>query len=83
MRSGELGCGSHDDTDANRPVAVDLQAGARTDLFGPITIAVLIGALVLLAIGVPLLILGAAWLGRDAAKPPALQTGATVTAEGR
>ena len=62
--------------DASRPIAVDLQAGARTDLFGPITIAVLIGALVLLAIGVPLLVDGAAGLGRDAAisRAPSTET---------
>jgi hypothetical protein len=68
--------------DASRPIAVDLQAGARTDLFGPITIAVLIGALALLAIGVPLLVLGAAGLGRDATRPPALPSGTAPAAGG-
>jgi hypothetical protein len=69
--------------DASRPIAVDLQAGARTDLFGPITIAVLIGALVLLAIGVPLLVVGAAGLGRNAAMSTAQSTEPAVTAGGQ
>jgi hypothetical protein len=69
--------------DASRPIAVDLQAGARTDLFGPITIAVLIGALVLLAIGVPLLVVGAAGLGRDAAISRAPSTETPLTAGGQ
>lgn len=50
--------------DASTPVAVDLQAGARSDLLWPISIGLLIGGLILLAVGVPLIVAGAAGLGR-------------------
>ena len=50
--------------DASSPVSVNLQAGARTDLFLPMFIGLLIGGLVMLLIGVPLIVLGAAGLGR-------------------
>ncbi|WP_427135563.1 DUF4389 domain-containing protein [Pseudarthrobacter sp. S9] len=55
--------------DASSPVAVDLQAGARSDLLWPIFIGLLIGGIVLLVVGVPLIVLGAAGLGRGG--PPA------------
>ena len=51
--------------DASSPVSVNLQAGARTDLLLPIFIGLLIGGLVMLLIGVPLIVLGAAGLGRS------------------
>ncbi len=50
--------------DASAPVAVNLQAGARSDLLGPVFIGLLIGGLVMLLIGVPLIVLGAVGLGR-------------------
>lgn len=50
--------------DASSPVSVNLQAGARTDLLLPVFIGLLIGGLVMLLIGVPLIVLGAAGLGR-------------------
>ncbi|MCU1522175.1 MAG: hypothetical protein JWN19_2560 [Arthrobacter sp.] len=50
--------------DASAPVAVDLQAGARSDLLWPIFVGLLIGGLLLLAVGVPLIVAGAAGLGR-------------------
>ena len=50
--------------DATGPVAVNLQAGARSDLLWPVFIGLLIGGLVMLLIGVPLIVLGAAGLGR-------------------
>ena len=52
--------------DASAPVAVNLQAGARSDLLWPVFIGLLIGGLVMLLIGVPLIVLGAAGLGRAA-----------------
>lgn len=55
-------------SDASAPVAVNLQAGARSDLLWPVFIGLLIGGLVMLLIGVPLIVLGAAGLGR-AARP--------------
>lgn len=56
--------------DASTPVAVDLQAGARTDLLWPVFIGLLIGGIVFLLIGIPLIILGAAGLGRGKGGPP-------------
>ena len=55
--------------DASSPVSVNLQAGARTDLLLPVFIGLLIGGLVMLLIGVPLIVLGAAGLGRERAGP--------------
>ena len=52
-------------TDATRPVWVDLQAGARTELLGPVGAGMLIGGLVGLVLGIPLLLLGTRGLGRD------------------
>jgi hypothetical protein len=51
--------------DASRPVWVDLQVGARSDLIGPVAAGQLVGGLIGLVVGVPLLLLGAAGLGRD------------------
>ncbi len=50
--------------DASDPVSVNLQAGARSDLLWPVFIGLLIGGLVMLMIGVPLVVLGAIGLGR-------------------
>ena len=50
--------------DATAPVAVDLQAGARSDLLWPVFVGLLIGGIVFLVIGVPLIVFGAAGLGR-------------------
>lgn len=55
--------------DAGPGVAVDLQAGFRSELLGPIAAGLLIGGVVLLVIGVPLLIFGAIGLGRHQAAP--------------
>ncbi len=54
--------------DAATPVAVDLQAGARTDLLWPIFIGLLTAGILFLLVGVPLIVAGAAGLGR--AGPP-------------
>lgn len=52
--------------DASAPVTVNLQAGARSDLLWPVFIGLLIGGIVMLLIGVPLIVLGAVGLGRAA-----------------
>jgi len=54
--------------DASSPVSVDLRGGARSDLLWPIFLGLLIGGIVLLAVGVPLIVAGAAGLGRG--RPP-------------
>lgn len=54
--------------DSTSPVAVDLRGGARSDLLWPVFLGLLIGGIVLLAVGVPLIVAGAAGLGR--AGPP-------------
>ncbi|HEY4558862.1 MAG TPA: DUF4389 domain-containing protein [Enteractinococcus sp.] len=66
--------------DGSRPVWIDLQAGARTELLDPISPGLWIAGLVGLVIGIPLLLLGAAGLGRDItpAGPPARNFGQTV-----
>ena len=53
------------------PVAVDLRAGARSDLLWPVFIGLLVGGIVLLLIGLPLIVFGAAGLGRGKGGPPA------------
>ncbi len=53
--------------DGSRSVSVDLAAGVRTTMLGPITGALAAGSLVLLAGGVALLVVGAAGLGRTTA----------------
>jgi hypothetical protein len=50
--------------DATAPVAVDLQAGARSDLLWPVFVGLLIAGIVFLVIGVPLIVFGAAGLGK-------------------
>ncbi|MET4096230.1 DUF4389 domain-containing protein [Arthrobacter sp. UYCu712] len=57
--------------DAGTPVAVDLQAGARTDLLWPIFIGLLTAGLLFLVVGVPLIVAGAAGLGRGGPRPSA------------
>ena len=52
--------------DGSRPVAVDMQAGIRSSFLAPITLGTLITGLALLALGLPLLAVGAAGLGRSA-----------------
>ena len=52
--------------DGSAPVSVNLQAGARSDLLWPIFAGLLIGGVVMLLIGVPLIVLGAVGLGRAA-----------------
>jgi hypothetical protein len=55
--------------DASRAVSVDLAAGARTVLLAPVTVGFAVGALVLLAGGVTLLLWGASGLGRASTSP--------------
>lgn len=55
--------------DATAPVAVDLRAGARSDLLWPVFVGLLIGGILFLLIGVPLIVFGAAGLGKGT--PPA------------
>ncbi|WP_144672462.1 DUF4389 domain-containing protein [Arthrobacter sp. U41] len=55
--------------DATAPVAVDLRAGARSDLLWPVFVGLLIGGILFLLIGVPLIVFGAAGLGKGV--PPA------------
>ncbi|MCX6498763.1 MAG: DUF4389 domain-containing protein [Arthrobacter sp.] len=50
--------------DASSPVSVDLRGGARSELLWPVFLGLLIGGIVLLAVGVPLIVAGAAGLGR-------------------
>ncbi len=56
--------------DASAPVAVDMKAGARSNLLWPVFIGLLVGGIVFLLIGVPLIVLGAAGLGRGKGGPP-------------
>ena len=51
--------------DGSRPVWVDVQAGAHTELFGLANPGTLIAGLVGLVLGIALILLGAAGLGRD------------------
>ncbi len=72
--------------DSSRPVAVDLSAGARTTLLGPVTFGLGLSAVLLLAGGVALLVWGAAGLGRAAgasAGPGAASPGRTAALEAR
>lgn len=55
--------------DASTPVAADLQAGVRSELLWPLFLWLLISGIVLLAIGVPLIVAGAAGLGRHGPPP--------------
>ncbi|MBE0011345.1 DUF4389 domain-containing protein [Arthrobacter sp. AET 35A] len=55
--------------DASPGISADLQAGFRSELIQPAGTAILIIGLVILAVGVPLLVLGAIGLGRAAHEP--------------
>lgn len=55
--------------DGGTPVSVDLQAGVRSDLLWPVFIGLLISGIVLLVVGVPLIVAGAAGLGRHGPPP--------------
>jgi hypothetical protein len=55
--------------DGAAPVSVDLQAGVRSDLLWPVFIGLLIGGIALLAVGVPLIVAGAAGLGKHGPPP--------------
>lgn len=52
-------------SDGSAPVWADVQPGVRSELLGPIGNALLFGGLVGLVLGIPLLLLGTAGLGRD------------------
>ena len=56
--------------DASAPVVVDMKAGARSNLLWPVFVGLLVGGIVFLLIGVPLIVLGAAGLGRGKGGPP-------------
>lgn len=62
--------------DASSQVTVDLQAGFRSDLLWPVFLGLLISGMVLLMVGVPLIVAGAAGLGRHGPPLPypAVQT---------
>ncbi|MCG3017499.1 hypothetical protein KZ288_27575, partial [Escherichia coli] len=66
-------------SDGSRPVWVDVQAGAHTELFGFANPATLIAGIVGLVLGIPLILLGAAGLGRDVERRTAGVPGADVT----
>lgn len=53
--------------DASPGISADLQAGFRSELFGPIAAGLLAAGAILLLLGVPLLIFGAQGLGRHTA----------------
>ena len=55
--------------DGTKPVAVDVQAGARSNLLGPLSLGTLIAGLLLLAFSIPLVVVGASGLGRSTATP--------------
>jgi len=55
--------------DGDRPVWVDLQAGARTELLTVLNPGLLIAGLIGLVAGIPLILFGAAGLGRDIDQP--------------
>ncbi|WP_248760761.1 DUF4389 domain-containing protein [Pseudarthrobacter sp. SSS035] len=57
--------------DASAGVSADLQAGFRSELFGPIAAGLLTAGVILLVLGVPLLIFGAQGLGRHTPSPTA------------
>lgn len=56
--------------DASAPVVVDMKAGARSNLLWPVFVGLLVGGILFLLIGVPLIVLGAAGLGRGRGGPP-------------
>ena len=55
--------------DASSGVDVQAQAGFRSDLIQPAATGLLVGGIIALLIGIPLIIFGAAGLGRHAASP--------------
>jgi hypothetical protein len=69
--------------DADRPVWVDLQAGARTELLGPIGSGVLVLGLIGVVAGVPLLLWGTAGLDRNLSRDrrPGSAPGAVLAAD--
>ncbi len=56
--------------DGTRPVWVDVQVGAHTELFGLANPGALVSGIVALVLGLPLILLGAAGLGRDIDRGP-------------
>lgn len=56
--------------DASAPVVVDMKAGARSNLLWPVFVGLLVGGILFLLIGIPLIVLGAAGLGRGQGGPP-------------
>jgi hypothetical protein len=65
--------------DGSRPVAVNLQAGVRSSAATPVTTAGLVGGLVLLALGIALVVVGASGLGAgtsSTSRTSAVPTGA-------
>ena len=56
--------------DASAPVVVDMKAGARSNLLWPVFVGLLVGGILFLLIGIPLIVLGAAGLGRGKEGPP-------------
>ena len=56
--------------DASPRVAVQLRAGARLGLLGPLAIGLVIAGILLLLLGISLVVLGAIGLGRGAPVPP-------------
>ncbi|RZL81760.1 MAG: DUF4389 domain-containing protein [Rhodococcus sp. (in: high G+C Gram-positive bacteria)] len=56
--------------DATPGVSVDIQAGARLTFLGPLALSVLIGAVIFLIIGIPLIVAGAIGLGRHGPPQP-------------
>ncbi|QZS56358.1 DUF4389 domain-containing protein [Rhodococcus opacus] len=56
--------------DAAPGVSADIQAGARLAFLGPLALSVLIGAVVFLIIGIPLIVAGAIGLGRHGPPQP-------------
>lgn len=65
--------------DGTRPVWVDLQAGARTELFGAVGSSVLIVGAIGVVVGIPLLLLGAAGLGRNIGTSTTQHSSASAT----
>lgn len=57
--------------DGSRPVAVDVQAGIRSNLLAPVSLGTLLAGLVLLAVSIPMVVAGASGLGRSATPQPA------------
>jgi hypothetical protein len=66
--------------DADRPVWVDLQLGARSELIGPVGTGLLWAGAISVVIGIPLVLLGSAGLGRDI--DPAARSGRARPGQG-